>query len=395
MDLSVSPDLNALFCYAVVILLGLITAGREISNRLVNMPSRWIMVNTWLLFFAYWFLPVVLFWLLDRTNAIHDTSLFAAVLIGAGYQQILSGNAATIRPTGEISKFWKPFSAWADHVADGIRNRVARNDALFIEGLFADVVETEEKQKNLNDLAMAYSTNVSELQKALNAVQAQASVLGADGLLARRIRVLYEDLKRSAPLTWQFLLYEKKVISRWFYYWYEKEWRSKAAATVVATVLIIGAVLGLNRLWTSENLGRYYVWRLAKANATDVDHFRARQQLVKYLAQTEMPYRDLTDLLRFGGLPTKTAENILSLLVETRDSAAAHKANLPFLLADSLRTDNPDVRARIHDVLKYCGDERKLEIGDLRDWKPSAKDTSTDIDARVKEWKRVWAPPSL
>jgi len=394
MDLSVSPDLNALFCYAVVVVLGLITAGGQISTRLVNLPSKWIMVNAWLLFFAFSFLPVVLFWLLDRTGAIHDTSLFAAVLIGAGYQQVLSGNLASIRPSGDISKFWQPFTAWADHVADRIRNRVARNDALFIERFFSDVMKTQDKQKSLNHLAFAHSTNVPELQKALENVEHQADVLGADGMLEKKMRVLYDDLTRSAPQTWQFLLYEGKVISRWSYYWYEKEWRSKAAATVVAAVLILGAALGLNRLWTSENLGRYYVWRLAKANATDVDHFRARQELVKYLAKTDAPYRDLTNLLRFSGLPIKTAESILSLLIETRDSTAAQKANLPFLLAEALRTDNPDVRARIHDVLKYCSDERKLEIGSLRDWKPSAKDTSTDIDARVKQWKKVWAPPS-
>ncbi len=218
--------------------------------------------------------------------------------------------------------------------------------------------------------------------------------MGDDAVLVKRIRVLYDDLRRSAPLTWQFLLYERKVITPGFYYWYQKEWRSKVAAIVVAAVLISGATLALDRLRTSENLGHYYVWRLAKANATDVDHFRARQHLVKYLAQTKTPYGDLTLLLRNGGLPIKTAENILSLLVETRDSTEAHEANLPFLLADSLRTDNPDIRVRIHDVLKYCGDERRLKIGNLRDWKPSAKDTSTDIDARVKEWKKVWAPPS-
>lgn len=73
-----------------------------------------VVVNTWLLFFAYTFLPVALFWFLDRSNAIHDTSLFAAVLIGFGYRQILSGELTSIRPAGDISKFWQPFAAWAD-----------------------------------------------------------------------------------------------------------------------------------------------------------------------------------------------------------------------------------------------------------------------------------------
>jgi hypothetical protein len=97
-DLSVSPDVDAYYCYGVVLLLGLITASGQVSRRLANLPGRWIMVNTWLLFFAYALLPAVLFWLLDRTGAIHDTSLFAAVLVGAGYQQVLSGGLVGIRP---------------------------------------------------------------------------------------------------------------------------------------------------------------------------------------------------------------------------------------------------------------------------------------------------------
>jgi len=55
--------------------------------------------------FAYTLIPLALFWLLDRTNAIHDTSLFAAILIGVGYQQILSGSFATLKAPGDVSFF--------------------------------------------------------------------------------------------------------------------------------------------------------------------------------------------------------------------------------------------------------------------------------------------------
>ena len=135
MDLTVSPDLDAYYCYAIVLALGIIAAFGQLSKRLTNLPGKWIMVNTWLLFFAYTLLPVVLFWFLDRSNAIHDTSLFAAILIGFGYQKILSGELTSIRLAGDISTIWQPFSAWADHVADRIRNRIVRNESLFDEGL--------------------------------------------------------------------------------------------------------------------------------------------------------------------------------------------------------------------------------------------------------------------
>ena len=123
MDLSASPDFDAFYCYLIVFLLGLITAIMQINKRLLNYPGKWVTWHTWTLLGAYTLLPVALFWFLDRVNAIHDTSLFAAILIGAGYQQVLSGNLASIR-AGEVSKIWQPFTAWSDYIADRIRDRI-------------------------------------------------------------------------------------------------------------------------------------------------------------------------------------------------------------------------------------------------------------------------------
>src|SRR5689334_9182776 len=151
MDLTVSSDLDAYYCYGIVLLLGLIAAFGQISKRLEKLPSKWIMVNTWLLFFAYTFLPVALFWFLDRSNAIHDTSLFAAILIGFGYRQILAGELSSIRPAADLSRIWQPFAAWADHVGDRIRNRVVRNESLFDQRLLNVVRNDNDKLKNLRE----------------------------------------------------------------------------------------------------------------------------------------------------------------------------------------------------------------------------------------------------
>src|SRR6267142_4216540 len=155
MDLSASPDFDAFYCYLIVFLLGLITAVMQINKRLLNYPGKWVTWHTWTLLGAYTFLPVVLFWLLDRVNAIHDTSLFAAVLIGAGYQQVLSGNLATIR-AGEISKIWQPFTAWSDYIADRIRYRIITNSERFDEELRSAVLSDPKKQEDLRFLAMTH-----------------------------------------------------------------------------------------------------------------------------------------------------------------------------------------------------------------------------------------------
>jgi len=372
-----------------VLVLGLITALGQMSKRLAKLPGKWIMVNTWLLFFAYTFTPVALFWLLDRSNAIHDTSLFAAILVGLGYQQVLSGELTSIRAPGDISKVWQPFAAWADLVADRIRNRILRNESLFDERLLAAVREDATKFENLRALALTHTKDVTALDAAVHKIKNQKALLGDAGVLTKTAEVLYDDLKVSEYETWPFLLYQNKITSAWNYRWHGQEGRSKMAAGAVAIVLIGIVALVAYNAWTPENRGRYYVWRLEKSNNTDQDRFRAGRQLITCLKETRNPYPQLALLLRDDGVPIKTAENVLSLLVESRDIASTHQVDLPPLLAEALRTTNPDIRMRVHSVLLYLADERKADVGSLKDWKPSAKDSATDVDNMIKQWKIV------
>src|SRR6185369_7380288 len=143
------------------------------------------------------------------------------------------------------------------------------------------------------------------------------------------------------------------------------------------------------KLLTPENQGRYYIWRIEKTNNTEEDRFRAGRHLMACLYETGNPYPSLTELLRFDGVSVKVAENVLTLLVESRDMASKHGVPLPMLLSDSLRTSNPDIRSRVHAVLMYLAAERQIDPGTLKEWKPSAKDSNTDIDGMIKQWKQL------
>ena len=65
-DLGISPDLPAFWCYGVVVAVGGWVAGRQISVRLDSIPGVWLQWRTYLLFMLYTSLPDGLFWLLDR-----------------------------------------------------------------------------------------------------------------------------------------------------------------------------------------------------------------------------------------------------------------------------------------------------------------------------------------
>lgn len=387
MDMTVSPDLEAFICYALVFLLGLAAAKGQVGQRLGNLPGQWIMVNTWLLFFAYALLPVALFWLLDRTNAIHDTSVFAALVVGLGYQQILSGGIGTIRAPGEMSKLWQPFAAWADSISDRIRDRIAVNDSKFDERLLSTIRSDPKNFEKLKSLALAHTPNPKDLDDKIKEVDALANVLQDDGVMARKAEFLYLDLKKSSSKTFGYLLYKKGLISKKWYVWYEQEWRSKTAAIAVAIVLTVTVASCLHEASEPEHMAAYYVWRLRKDSATDYDRFRAQQKLVPYLSKNA--YQQLASALQTPNLPGKTADNILAVMLRTRGTAAAKDANLSQLLIDSLRTENSDVRLRIYKVLVYLGQEHGMDPKAMQDWQPDPKDTPTRIDEMIKQWKKI------
>ena len=119
-DLSVSPDIEAYFCYTIVLLLGAVTAVIQINRGLGDLAGVWLIPRTWLLFLMYLAVPIGLFWFLDRTGAITDTSMFAAVLIGVGYAGIMNGSNQAIPSTASLLQFWTPFQTYANEVQKSV-----------------------------------------------------------------------------------------------------------------------------------------------------------------------------------------------------------------------------------------------------------------------------------
>ena len=390
MDLNVSPDLDAYLCYLMVLCLGVFTALAQVSRRLARLPGKWIMVDTWALFFAYAAVPVALFWLLDRTSAVHDTSLFAAILVGVGYQQILSGGLGSIRAPGEVSGFWQPFAKWADAIAARIRDRVAINSSKFDEKLLSSIVATPQKLEALRLVTMSHSQDPQALNTELAKIDSYEDALGATGVLKKKAATLYQALKVSNTQQFDYLLLRDKVISLQWYLWYAKEWRSKAVAIAVALVLFSAAITGGLQFRSPDLRASYYVWRLQKENGTEYDHYRARTNLRAYLDAAPTVYSSLAALLRAPNLSDKTADNILSIFVEMKGRAQSHNVNLLCLLEDSLRTDNSDIRERVQKTLLYLADDRHLTVPpELQNWNSDPKDTAADIDSIIKKWHQI------
>lgn len=392
MDLAASPDLDAFYCYAIVFLLGLITAVVQINKRLLNYPGKWVTWHTWTLLSAYTFLPVVLFWFLDQVNAIHDTSFFAALVIGAGYQQVLSGNLATIR-AGEVSKLWQPFNAWSDYTAERIRDQISTNAERFDERMRTMVLKDPQKQNSLHFVAITHAKDPAALQKQLDDIKLQEPTLGAEGTKLKIIAALYDSLKISSARHFEYLLFQSGVISTFVYHWYAKQWRTKITAILIAVVVLILVGWSWKVLSSPEALGHYYAWRLKKGNSTDPDRYRARHNLLKYAGSDPSPVIDLISALRYSSVTPKVADNIFEMVLESRKLPDLAD-RIPEALIDSLRTENAAIRMRTNEILLYLAQDKGVVVPeDLKSWKANEKETLNDIDVKIQHWKEVnWSP---
>jgi len=144
MDLALSPDIEAYWCYLILSGISAAVAATQVRRLLKGLANIWASAGAWLLFAAYTAVPVGLFWLLDRADALHDTSLFAAILIALTYRQILSGSDQGIVVPGGFAKAWQPFLTWSDNLAAGINSRIARNTSRYDGGVIHQLATNPE-----------------------------------------------------------------------------------------------------------------------------------------------------------------------------------------------------------------------------------------------------------
>lgn len=283
-----SPDVPAFGCYLIVVVAGFFVARAHVNERLKDYPDHWAFLSAWLLFLAYWAMPPLLFWLLDYTGAVQDTSLFAAFVVAVGYRQLFAGGIQGVSLPGQTSALWKPFQAWVDKVAERIHDRQGGYIDRFAEHLRSDLTRHPEKLDKLESLALQRTKKLPELRAAIAAVK---TIPEPEVVQSRRFDQLWPDLKTSAPNEYGYLLHEHGLVSFFRRWW----WLERGRAKLVVGASLIGfvALVGAAWFWASHDLRgtafwetgqrRYHQWRFLKANATERDRWRAREYFAREL----------------------------------------------------------------------------------------------------------------
>jgi len=394
-DLSFSPDIDALWCYLIVFACGFFVVPDQNKARLEELRVAGFTLEAWALFFSYWLIPIALFWLLDQMGAVNDTSVFAAIMVGLAYKPILSGEFFKERVPGEMGGFWRLFTAWAGHVLDRVRERMQRNDEKLKRGLTARVVNDSSQLQSLLDLALAHTANERKLRDQIAAVELTAPEIGAPEAARQKAGILYESL---AELTdFHTLLYRQALIPSWDYFWMSRAWRKRVVTFCTWAALVL-AILLLGWSVVFSPPPQYYFWRLQKRHSTEQDRDRTRKGLSGFLAadrKASFVCDSLADTLRAPGLSMERAETILGLLLEHRQANRVARDSVVERLTNSLRADNPDVRLRIHDALLFLAEERQPQKpipDDLRSWPRSKAISRVETERLIRQWHDYWKP---
>ena len=411
--LEFSPDWDARLCYLLVLLCAVISARVQVLGRLEILKQKivyaWSQPSTWLVFTIYLFLPLALFWLLDRTGAIKDTSAFAALLVGLAYPAILSGGTS-LKPTEGLAGVFDWLNKALDSVTARTTSMVALEAQIFERELVDHLEKDAQARKLVEELALRYAPSRAAAQTELASkkgdprAQAEALYDFATGsaLGLKPITELLPHLGAQARSP-----YTKAVRSIWLY-------------GLLSAVLAVAALLFA---FSPTGELNFLIWRITKVGIAESDLHRTSLALAKRLANDEMPGAPvrarLVEAVQLPGMESKRADQILQLIVAARgDTQQSRFFAIANEFADALRVNSVDVRARINHTLLLLADEilavRKDELAkskadremletlrvrteelakaldSLRAWKPLGTESLIDLERKVKEWHQWW-----
>lgn len=402
-----SPDVPAYVCYLIVLVVGLLVGITRVNRLMASSPGRWRFFQTWLLFGAYALVPPLLFWFLDFTNALHDTSIVGALLVSLGYRQILSGEMKGVAAAGPASRLWSPLEAWASQVRERIVTKSKLHSDRFNEEVRAQLAEKPDRVEALVALAYQTARSASErdlLTRALADLAAEAKPpdLADDAFTRirtrRKVELAVHALRMANADDYGYLLVQHKLVTRWEYRLWLGNFQAHLTQGVVVCLLfgLIGCTVW--SFFKPANLLRYHQWRFVKANATAPDRYRTHEFIEKRLAAATNDAAVVTLLdplarwLRYREVNRQLAEDVLRLVVHHHD-LKRNRVTIPALV-DALRTENPDVRLRILEKLKALQalDYSAFPLdADLAGWVPSKTESAEVIEDKRQRFLAWWA----
>jgi hypothetical protein len=400
----------------VVLLVGVVIARGAVNKLLDSSYGRWSFRQTWVLFYTQSLIPVVLFWFLDYTNVIHDTSLFAALAVAVGYQQIFAGGIKDITLPGQTSRLWQPFEAWRNSVINIIAIRARQRLDKFDQRVAAYCAEDAAKVAALSKAAVQYASDPVDLA----AKTAAADVSTPEKTLSL-VRLLIRELRSVDLARYGGILNRAKLVPRPWYLICMTPGRKAAGGALIGTLAMIFILFLLLGVAPLDNeslfLNQYQRWRLTKENASPRDRFRTNEYFLGALSkhkddpqpkedskpkdnstpEDEDPDPSLTiggsiKELRYSGISPDVVKEFINLAAHSKRKWVVSYWLPQF--AEGLQNPNLDTRARLHTAMLALVKDAVPEVQVpplILDWKTSSDAQLGDLDLLSRAWEQ-WLP---
>ena len=426
MDLSFSPDTHAWVCYLIVLFFGVLTGWREVIAQLKDSFVIWRYPAAWALMFILGIGPVLLFWLLDRVGALHDTSVIAAAIVGIAYTQILKGDSQYKAP-GETSPIWNFLSWWRERVAKAVQDRVGTNLRAF-DQMVCNCLSAPAKPgqtatagnptplEEVTAIALKHASDPIAFKASIAAersrLEAATPPLGPEVIEYKVAEFVYREMIRIDEVRYRKLLVEERFVQQGQVDRYFGSRAMRLITGLAMPVVIVGLVLFVvfDRTGVVKYAEReYLISRLSKTSGTVNDLDRVTARLIHVVAIEPLAAQGqpvaadfwllpLLDLLGDSTLPMPRIDATLRVFLATRDKKVVDNHLLAERLMTMLRTSSVDARRRIHLSLVYFSPEKALDkdattaaFKALSAWNPTEGDSITEIESKIDDWRDYWS----
>ncbi|HZP98686.1 MAG TPA: hypothetical protein VFB13_04050 [Reyranella sp.] len=409
---TLSPDIDARFCYLIVMLAGMLTAVREVDSRLAHIPGAWNDIGAHRLFGFLWLTPVIIFFLLDHTGAINDTSPVAALVVALTYSAFVAGAGHSL--PRQVTGLWAKLLGDPDRIQANAQARMQARLFQYVRAATRDIASKPARYSKLQTLARRLVADPQALDARMAELDQQyggdptLSAWKKTELLLRAIAGVY--VARGLTEEVHGLLRREGLIGWGTYASFPGEsvggaWRN-LSVLIPAGLIIAIAILSTTDRWNFERA--WLGWRLSKTNATSVDLTRTREAFIDRFARSFAPSDELHTLggiIREASMTPARVDTTIGIMTDAVRQRIDRDRLLPDLVVTliiSLRTANVDARARVHNALLYLADQRlkatsadnkeaQAVLDDLRKWKPSDSSSVTELAGRIDEWRRFFS----
>lgn len=295
LDLDVPAWLN----YAIVLAIALFASVREVDERLSAARERWSYGDTYILYFSYVAMPLLVFWLLDRVQAISDVSLASALLVAFSYQAIIIGGATAVAHP-RVSALSQPILAWMDRLVRRIGELEHQYSDQLRDQVLRALARDLGRYPRLRQWAEDHADNLSALRLRMAQFEEEFPQPAANDELAlrqwqadaaQRLLLLAKvDLRARLRLAWRGIVGWSVVFGSVVSF--------RRVVKVALPLLIVFLAVAGGNSWVAQELrsvtladrldtrwndaAPYHLWRLLKTHnsARDLDraqlYFRAR-----------------------------------------------------------------------------------------------------------------------